>query len=65
MKKKKYIEFVVTQDGSFTAEGQNFEGPECNVFMKAFEQIGKVTKRKNKPDIKKVQRCTTQRNARS
>ena len=61
MKKKPYVEIDVFPDGDVSMEGMNFVGTECNVFMKPFEKLFKMKSRKNKGDIRKVERVTNQR----
>lgn len=64
MKKEKYIDIDCMPDGSVEMEGNNFVGPECDTFMKPFEKLFNITKRKNKGDIYKQERVTNRRQGR-
>jgi len=45
---KEEIVVSLGEDGSVQLEGMGFKGNACDQAMEAFEQLGKVTSRKNK-----------------
>jgi len=48
----KQIKITVNEDGSVEMEGQGFVGPQCEKFMKVYEEAlgGAVKDRKKKPE---------------